>query len=158
MNCGVFGHRTWQCGQVGRTAEPIPDWRRTTNGKIYSVKALLGMHPYQEWTMETVLEDQSTQNIHDNTPSATPTPMSVPSDPSNGHPTALNIRSMFFEMGRSVTADMIGLSSPTPTPPATTSSALLETLQSHSRQTKHQPFNPVALPWTDWSKVHSLRP
>lgn len=59
MKCGIFGHRSYQCGQFSTSAEPVTDWRRTTNGKIYSVKALLGMPPYCKWTMDTVLEDSS---------------------------------------------------------------------------------------------------
>ncbi|KAH9816841.1 hypothetical protein DFH28DRAFT_1081659 [Melampsora americana] len=80
MRCGIFGHREWQCAQNRQTAEPISDWRHTKNGKIYSVRALLGMHPYQKWTMDTLLEDYLSQDMYDHSPSATPTPLVTTSD------------------------------------------------------------------------------
>ncbi|EGG09152.1 uncharacterized protein MELLADRAFT_96426 [Melampsora larici-populina 98AG31] len=160
MKCGVFGHRTFQCAQFSYSAEPIPDWRRTTNGKIYSVKALLGMHPYCKWTVDMVLEESSSPSATptpvptsvaskpDNSPSATPTPVpaSVASKPSNDDSTKLDIQSMFFQMGRSARSEYIGC--PTPTPPATSSSP----------SSLHQAFNPFVTSWNDWFKLWNGNP
>ncbi|EGG11546.1 uncharacterized protein MELLADRAFT_91126 [Melampsora larici-populina 98AG31] len=129
MNCGIFGHRTFQCAHVGRTPEGIPEWRRTTNGKIYSVKALLGMHPYQKWTMDTLLEDHSSQNMKTR---STP-PFETPA------------------------VETIDLNTPSPTPRATTSKTITSS-RSKGKETLHQAFNPVVTPWNDWSKVWSWKP
>ncbi|EGF96972.1 uncharacterized protein MELLADRAFT_90473 [Melampsora larici-populina 98AG31] len=186
MKCGMIGHRTYQCAEYSTSAESIPDWRRTTNGKIYSVKALLGMHPYCKWTMDTVLEDSSSRNLDDNSPSATPTPVptSVASKasndestnltsndnstnlPANEDTTNLNIEAMYFEIGRSVTSawtEGIDISPPSPTPPATLSSpsAVVNPRQdsrSKGKGSLHQAFNPLVTPWNDWYEIWNRIP
>ncbi|EGG10308.1 uncharacterized protein MELLADRAFT_103529 [Melampsora larici-populina 98AG31] len=183
MKCGIFGHRSYQCAQTSNSAEPIPDWRRTTNGKIYSLKALLGMPPYCKWTMDTLLEDTSNQNIYDKSPSGTPTPISVTTDLSNGQPTDLNTRSMnldppstnsnpntaltkIIDLEIASSPDRIDLTSPNATPKATSLSNKIPSIHSHSKQSTRQAFkgkqtqafNPVVSPWNDWSKIWSWRP
>ncbi|KAH9818775.1 hypothetical protein DFH28DRAFT_887812 [Melampsora americana] len=178
MRCGIFGHREWQCAQNGRTAEPISDWRRTKNGKIYSVRALLGMHPYQKWTMDTLLEDNSSQDMYDHSPSATPTPLTVsntrstesdsrttgmktqtnpPNPPltkSKPKPSSIGLKTPNREMSECYPR------SPTPPAPSSSSSAMKRKKSSESKTKggSHVPFNPVVTPWNDWSKVWSWSP
>ncbi|EGG08440.1 uncharacterized protein MELLADRAFT_104821 [Melampsora larici-populina 98AG31] len=147
--CGIFGHREWECAEKGlpRRAEAVADWRRTTNGKIYSLKALLGMPPYQKWTLASLSETLSKHHMYDS-PSATPTP-------------AISGRMKKME----VETIVIDTPSPTPAPApvASTSSLTMETMGGTSGRSKattssNKGNNSKVTPWGEWSKDWSWRP
>ncbi|KAH9812833.1 hypothetical protein DFH28DRAFT_1084204 [Melampsora americana] len=131
MKCGIFGHRTWECAQFATTAKPISDWRRTKNGKIYSVKALLGMHPYHKWTIDTVVEEHSSPQTFQpvskpsndlqtdfHTPPDVLKTASINSSPARTRTKVIND----YKSETTKTLEIDDLMTSTPTPPATTSS------------------------------------